>query len=227
MRILLADPDRDLLQSYERLLALDGHEVAAAFDGAQAARLLAAGPYGDAAIAGMAIVTRAMFIAAAINIGIGQGFQPVCGFNYGAGIYTRVRAAFWYCARIMTSWTLLFSVAAYLAAPQVVALFRNDPDVIRVGTLAMRAQALIFWLMPFTMMCNMMLQTARETWSAIFLAASRKGLFLIPILLLLEPWLGLRGVVWAQPVADTICLLASSALIYRFLRRLPAEDRVA
>ena len=53
-----------------------------------------AGVYGDAAIAAMSIVSRIGFFVFSVALGVGQGFQPVSGFNYGAGKYDRVRKAF-------------------------------------------------------------------------------------------------------------------------------------
>ena len=64
---------------------------------------LAAGPFLDAAIAAMSNVTRVMQICNSAIIGFGQGFQPVCGFNYGAKKYGRVKAAFWFSVKVCTA----------------------------------------------------------------------------------------------------------------------------
>lgn len=86
---------------------------------------VAAGAYGDAAIAGMSIVTRiAMFINAFL-IGFGQGFQPVCGFNYGAGLYARVRQGFWFCVKVGFIFLLVCALAGMGFAEEIVSLFRK------------------------------------------------------------------------------------------------------
>ena len=75
---------------------------------------LMAGPYGDAAIAAMSIVTRITQFANSIVIGFGQGFQPVCGFNYGAKLYARVREGFWFCVKLATCILLAAAVLGWL-----------------------------------------------------------------------------------------------------------------
>lgn len=83
------------------------------------------GVYGDAAIAGMSIVSRITMFAYSALIGFGQGFQPVCGFNYGAKLYDRVREAFYFCLKTSAGFLILLSIAGYIGAPQLVELFRK------------------------------------------------------------------------------------------------------
>ena len=103
-----------------------------------------AGLYGDAAIAAMSVVTRAMQLAQSALIGFGQGFQPVCGFNYGAGLYGRVKDAFRFCVKWATVFLAAASVLGMIFAPQIVAVFRNDPEVITFGARALRCQCAVF-----------------------------------------------------------------------------------
>ena len=120
---------------------------------------IAANPFGDAAIAAMSVVGRIMMFANSALIGFGQGFQPVCGFNYGARKYNRVREAFWFCVKISTAALFLLSVAGMLLSGHLIGIFRNDPDVIRIGTVALRFQCLTFVLNGWITMNNMMMQT--------------------------------------------------------------------
>ena len=101
-----------------------------------------------AAIAGMSIVTRFCFFIFAIIIGLGQGFQPLCGFCYGARLYGRVREGFLYCIKIGTCFLVLCAVLGAVFAHPIVALFRDDPDVVAVGVAALRWQMLTFVLLP-------------------------------------------------------------------------------
>ena len=102
---------------------------------------VAAGRYGDAAIAGMSIVTRICMFINSFVVGFGQGFQPVCGYNYGAGIYSRVSQGFWFCVRVGVVFLSVCSVIGYIYAPEVVAWFREgDAEVIAVGARALRWQ---------------------------------------------------------------------------------------
>ena len=94
----------------------------------------AAGQYGDAAIAGMSIVSRIGMFINSFLIGFGQGFQPLCGFNYGAALYGRVRKGFYFCVRVGVIFLLLVALLGSGFAPEIIELFRKgDPDVIKTG----------------------------------------------------------------------------------------------
>lgn len=165
----------------------------------------AAGGYGDAAIAAMSIVTRVMQFAGSAIIGFGQGFQPICGFNYGAKRYDRVRKAFWFCVKLSFGLLLVIAAMAVLFAPQIISLFLKDnPEVTRIGTDALRYQCMFMPLFSFVIMSNMMLQTIGMAGKASLLAASRQGLFLIPFVLILPHFIGLLGVQISQPIADIL-----------------------
>ncbi len=185
---------------------------------------LAAGGYGDAAIAAMSIVSRVMMMTVSAIIGFGQGFQPICGFNYGAGHYARVRKAFWFCVRLCFGVLMVLAAAALVLAPRIISLFlASDAEVQRIGTLALRLQCLFLPLFSFTCLSNMMLQTIGYAWRATLLAAAKQGLFFIPAILLLERSFGLLGVQMAQPVADVLSFLLAIPLNGPVLRSFRAK----
>lgn len=161
------------------------------------------GSFGDAAIAAMAIVSRiTMFISSAM-IGFGQGFQPVCGFSYGARKYGRVREAFYFCLKVAAVFLLVTGAIGFVLAPHVVALFqKNDAEVLRIGALALRCQLVTLPLMSYVVLANMMLQTIGKVGRATLLATARQGLCFIPAVLLLPRFFDMWGVLLAQPVAD-------------------------
>ncbi|MBT1181904.1 MATE family efflux transporter [Bifidobacterium sp. CP2] len=165
---------------------------------------IAANPFGDAAIAGMAIVMRIMLGANSVIIGLGQGFQPVCGYNYGAGRFARVREAFWFCVKLSTCVLLVLGVVIWVAAPQLVEVFRSDPAVVAVGVAALHFECVTVVLNGVNMMGNMISQTLGQTGIASFLAVCRTGLYLAPIVLILPHFLGVTGVEAAQSVADIL-----------------------
>ena len=183
----------------------------------------AAGVYGDAAIAALSIVSRfVMFINSAV-IGFGQGFQPVCGFNFGAGRYSRVREAFRFSVKVATL-ILVVLVAVFLPLSRtIVTVFRpDDPDVIRIGTLAMQLQLATMPLWGFITMSNMFTQSIGYGVRATIIAAARQGICLIPMLLILPRVLGLLGIQMAQPVADVLSLALSIAIVGGILRQMKA-----
>ena len=183
----------------------------------------AAGVYGDAAIAALSIVSRfVMFINSAV-IGFGQGFQPVCGFNFGAGRYTRVREAFRFSVKVATL-ILVVLVAVFLPLSRtIITIFRpDDPDVIRIGTLAMQLQLATMPLWGFITMSNMFTQSIGYGVRATIIAAARQGICLIPMLVILPRTLGLLGIQAAQPVADVLSLALSIAIVGGILRQMKA-----
>ncbi|MBR3569953.1 MAG: MATE family efflux transporter [Oscillibacter sp.] len=180
----------------------------------------AAMPYGDAAIAAMGIVQRVMLGCASAMIGFGQGFQPVCGFNYGAKRYRRVKEGFWFSFRVSAAFLLVVSVLCFAFAPAIVALFRDDPEVIAIGAFALRCQCVTLCSQSWVVMSNMMLQTIGRTGPATFLAAARQGMFFLPLILVLPRLFGLAGVQVTQAAADALTLLCAVPIQARALRRM-------
>lgn len=173
-----------------------------------------AGNYGDAAIAAMSIVTRISMFIFSVIVGLGQGFQPMCGFCYGAKLYDRVKEGFWFSTKIGTFFLLFWSVVLIIFSGEVVSLFRDDPEVIAIGIPALRYQMIIFPACSFMMMANMMMQTCRKTIRANILAASRQGLFFIPLIFVLPYFYGLFGVEICQAVSDVISLIVTIPIVW-------------
>ena len=181
----------------------------------------AAGVYGDAAIAAMSIVTRfIMFINSSI-IGLGQGFQPVCGFSYGAGKYSRVREAFWFCVKVSTVLLIVLAGGSLLLSEHIVTVFRrDDAEVIRIGTTALRLQLSTLPLWGLIVMSNMLTQSIGFGGRATLLSIARQGIFLIPALLTLPGAFGLLGIQIAQPISDVCTLVLTIAIISNVLKQL-------
>ena len=185
----------------------------------------AAGVYGDAAIAAMSIVCRyAMFINSSV-IGFGQGFQPVCGFSYGAGKFGRVREAFWFCVKVVTVILVVLCVISLPFSGQIIALFRrDDPQVIEIGTFALRLQLLTLPLWGYITMCNMFTQAIGYGVRSTIISTARQGIFLIPALLIFPRVFGLLGIQISQPVADICTLALCIAIMSGILRQLKARE---
>jgi Na+-driven multidrug efflux pump len=161
-----------------------------------------------------------MFAASAM-LGFGQGFQPVCGFNYGAKRYDRVKKAFWFCVRLAVGALFVISIAMAVFAPQIIALFRrDDPEVIRIGALSLRLQCISIPLSAWVVMNNMMTQTIGKSFEASILAVSRQGLFLIPAIFILTPLLGLLGIQLCMPVADILSFFLAIPISAKILREM-------
>lgn len=185
---------------------------------------IGANPYGDAAIAAMSVVGRISMFAGSALIGFGQGFQPVCGFNYGAKKYARVREAFYFCVKVST--VVLFGIAiiGFTLSGNLIGIFRDDPEVIRIGTLALRFQCLTFTLNGWIVFNNMMMQTIGKTFYASLLASARQGLFFIPAVLILPHFFGLLGIQSAQAAADVLTFILTTILYRIVMKELKKEE---
>ena len=175
---------------------------------------------GDAAIAGMSITTRVMLLLLSVLIGFGQGYQPVCSFNFGAGLGKRVKEGFFFCVKYGTIFLTGLAVVCFIFAPQIIRWFRDDPDVIAVGKVALRCQAVVLPLEAFIVMTNMMLQSMGRGMKASITASARNGIFFIPLILVLPRLFGITGLEVTQACADVLSLLISIPLAVSELRRL-------
>ncbi len=181
---------------------------------------IAAGAYGDAAIAGMSIVGRVTFLIMAAVIGLGHGYQPLCGFSYGAGLYDRVKQGFWFVVKLGFAFLAVCSVFGIVFAEPLVRMFRDDMQVVEVGASALRWQMATLPLGSFIMYTNMMMQTIRRPLQANLLAASRNGVFFIPLILLLPHWFGLLGVEMCQTWADVLSFILAVVIAVQGFRGL-------
>lgn len=179
---------------------------------------IAAGPYGDAAIAAMSVVGKITNFAASALFGFGQGFQPVCGFNYGAKLYDRVISAFWFCVRVATVALVVISIAGICFAEPLVRLFQPDADTVKIGALTLQLQCASFPLFAFVTLTNMMLQTMGKAGKASLLAMARQGLFFLPALWILTAALGLFGLQLSQTVADVCTFFLAIPLCLTTIR---------
>lgn len=177
--------------------------------------------FGISAIAAMSIVGKIIMFIASMMIGIGQGFSPVSGYNYGAKRYDRVKKAYIFLVASGACVMSVFAAAAVIFAPQIIAAFRNDPDVIEVGTVALRWQAAFLPLHALIVGTNMLMQSTRHIKAATFLSMNRQGVYFIPAILILPQFFGLFGVEISQAVADLFSTFTAIPYMIWFFRKLP------
>ncbi len=180
-----------------------------------------AGIYGDPVIAGFSVVNRIMFIFISVLLGFGQGFQPVCGFNYGAKLYDRVKKAFWFCVKVSSVVMLILAVVLYFNAEFLVEKFSEDDlKLIEIGVKALRMQCFTLPLMGFIVLSNMCLQNTRKTVRATVVAMARQGVMLIPAIYLLNYFFELNGLIMAQPVADIATFILSLPMMITAIKEM-------
>lgn len=178
------------------------------------------GVYGDEAIAAMSIVTKIISLVFCIGIGIGQGFQPVSSFNYGAKKYGRVRKAFIFTVLLGTVTLFTLGIVTFVFAEEFICFFRNDAAVVEFGVVALRVQSCSMIFLTFTLCSNMLFQSIGKSGYAILLASMRSGLIFIPVLLILSFALGRTGIQIAQAVSDCISFVAAMPIVVVFLKKL-------
>ena len=185
---------------------------------------LAARSYGDAAVAGMSIVSRIFMFIISVAIGVGQGLQPVASFNYGARKYRRVRQAAIFTIEAAFCMLVVLVVLCWVNGDALVRLFRDDPAVTAVALPAFHYQCLAMLLQPIIVVANMTFQSVGASGRATFLACCRQGVFFIPLILILPRTHGLFGVEICQPIADVLTFLVSLPFLIAFLQQLGRMD---
>lgn len=180
----------------------------------------AAGNFGEAVIAAVSVVNKIVMIGASVVIGFGQGFQPVCGFNNGAKRYDRIKRMYLFCIKASTLFMLVFGAIVFVFSPQLVAFFRDDPDVISAGTPLLRFQCVTGFLQGIIIMTNMIVQNMGKTLLASFLAIARQGVFFIPLVLILPQFFGLTGLQMTQSAADVLTAAFTAIFTVKTLRSL-------
>jgi putative MATE family efflux protein len=181
--------------------------------------------YGDAAVAAMAIVTKIFMMIFSVMIGFGQGYQPVVGYNYGAKLMERVRKAMKFTLKVGTIGMSIAAAAVFLLAPMLMKLFiPDDPAVMEIGIMALRAQAVSMPLLPAGVVANMTFQSIGKAWRATIMSAMRQGIFFIPLIFVLPGILKLQGVVITQAAADGLTAVACTPFLWGFYKNLSKES---
>ena len=172
----------------------------------------------------MSIVARVCNFLFCVGLGLGQGFQPVSGFNYGAGIFSRVRKGFFFTLGFSTVLMAVFGTAGFLLAEPIVAMMRNDPEVVLIGVPALRAQCVALLFIPVSLCGNMLFQSIGLSGRATFVAVLRSGVCFLPTLFVFAALWGLPGIELAQPAADILASLITVPFVIRFFRSLPQDQ---
>ena len=162
----------------------------------------------------------------AVILGVGQGFQPVCGFNWGAKLYGRVRQSYSFTIQVCVMILIVMSTLGWIFAPEIISFFRDeDPELIRIGSVLLRWQCVAFPLVGLTTPTNMLLQNIRRTGRATILAMSRHGFAFYPIFFLLPAIWGLEGLEATMATADVITFSIALPFAISIIRELSAREK--
>ena len=177
--------------------------------------------YGDSAVAAMSIVGRIFMFTMSAMIGLGQGFQPVLGYNYGAKKYDRVREAIFFTGKVGTVVMTSFAVIGFIFAEDIMKVFRKeDLEVIVIGAFAIKMQCLALPTHPMIVVSNMTLQIVGKSWQGTFLSAARQGIFFLPLIIIFSQAMGLIGIQITQPVADVLTAICTVPFMILFFKEI-------
>lgn len=184
---------------------------------------LSAKPFGDTAIASMGYVARTSSLIFCVGLGVGQGFQPVSAFNYGAKKYDRVKKGAYFTLFLGTLILGLISVACFVLAPQIIGIFRAEEEVVSIGAKALRIYCVALLFFPASVVATMLFQSIGKSLSALVLSCLQSGLIFIPLCLILPNFLGISGIEISQPLAYVLSSAIALPVMVKFLNSLPEE----
>lgn len=180
--------------------------------------------FGDAAIAAMGYVGRTSSLIFSVGLGIGQGFQPVSGFNYGAKKYSRVKKGTLFTIGFGAVFIGVISAGCFVFAPQIISIFRKEAEVIMIGSEALRIQCVSLLFLPISVVATMLFQSIGKSLPAFTLSCVQSGLVFIPLCVILPRFLGMRGIEISQPLSYFTAALVSLPYMIIFLKRLPKDE---
>jgi putative MATE family efflux protein len=181
---------------------------------------LQAAAFGDECIAAISICSKIGMFIFSVALGIGQGFQPVCSFNFGAKLYNRVRQAIKFLWIYATAVLVVMAGICFAFAPQVIKLFRSDTGVVEIGTTALRILCAALITLPTVMVGNMTFQSVGKSGRAFFLACAQNGLFFIPLVLILPKLWGILGIQLSWPISYFIAAAIAVPMILHFMKEI-------
>ncbi len=181
--------------------------------------------YGDAAIAAVGIANKVYMLLRGLIIGVGQGFQPVAGYNYGAGKPRRVKQAFWVAVVFGTVISIASATAMLFFAEPIIGLFKPETaEVTRIGGRMLRFMGLTIPVLGYSTFVNQLYQSLGYVKGATILASCRQGICFVPLIILLPMWLELDGILLTQGLSDLLTFFISIPFNIFFLRRVLSDD---
>lgn len=164
---------------------------------------------GDPALSAMGITSKIFMVIFSISLGIGQGYQPVCGYNYYSKRFDRVKEAMWFTLIVMLITMSVLSIFFFAFSTQVMEVFRDDQEVIKIGSKALKFQCAVMPFLSINTICNMTYQSTKQKFKATILSCCRQGIFFIPLVIVLPMIFDINGVVSTQAAADLLTFVFS------------------
>ena len=178
---------------------------------------------GKAAQAALGVVQKVFMLAFSTALGIGQGYQPVLGYNYSAKRFDRVKSAYLFTLIFSTCVMAVFGLVCGLCSTYVMQAFSLSKEATEIGALALRLQCICMPLLPLNFMASVTYQAVASKAIASILSVSRQGLFYIPAVLILPKALGMIGVQSCQALSDLCAFFFAIPFTIMFFNMIKRE----
>jgi len=178
---------------------------------------------GDNAIATAGIFVTYTSLITTIVLGVNMGMQPILGYNYGAGLYARLRRTLWLAITTATIICTAGSIVGILWPGNIASAFSRDTALIATTTHALPLSMAAFFCVGFQIVATGFFQSIGRAGKSIFLSLTRQVIFLVPMLLILPSKLGLDGVWQSFPSSDIMATVVTAIMIWQQLRLLPVH----
>ncbi|MDO5133519.1 MAG: MATE family efflux transporter [Eubacteriales bacterium] len=180
--------------------------------------------YGSAAVAGMGVAKKINMLAFNTTMGLTQGVLPLLGYNFGAGNLRRMKKAIFFTGITGLCFNLLCTIVFRSFAPELVRFFIAESASVDFGSSFLRVIALATPLASLSYLTNTVFQASGRRISSFLLSVLRKGCMDIPLMFLFKSMMGMYGIVWATPTAETGSLAVAGVLILLMLRDLRKDN---
>ena len=181
---------------------------------------------GDAALDAMSIVSKIFMIVFSVSLGIGQGYQPVCGYNYFAKRYDRVKEAMFFTLIVGFLLMVVTCVVLFILAEPVMKAFVSDsPKAIEIGTNTIRFQSITMPFLSLNVIANMSFQSTKKKLSATILSCCRQGIFFIPFVFILPLMFDVVGIELTQALSDFATFLFTIPFFIKFVKELNQKHK--
>lgn len=180
-------------------------------------------PFGDIAIAAMGYVSKTAGLIFSVGLGIGQGFQPVVGFNYGAKKYERVRKSSIFTYFFSMIFLGIISLGCYIFANEIMYIFGENAEVVKIGGVALKMFCISMLFFPVSVVATMLFQSIGKSVEALILSCLQNGLLLIPMYYILPIYFDIVGIQVARPLAYILSAFVSAPMLIVFLRKLKTK----
>ncbi|MBQ7740764.1 MAG: MATE family efflux transporter [Eubacterium sp.] len=181
--------------------------------------------YGDTAVAAMGVAMKANMLVVMLQLGLAQGIQPLVGYCYGAKNYPRMKSSI----RFSTVCNLIMGTAltaiCIVLRKQIIGMFINNDEVINYGVKMLTALMASGAVLGVMFVINFSFQGMGKGFQSLLLAVGRQGLVYLPVLIIMDKIIGLEGIIWAQPCADFVCIIASIIMFRAIMKKLENGEK--